>query len=181
MTARFSLADYAGALLSLLPRGRAWSGDPQSTQYATLTGLAGVMEQVDGDAVDLIADGFPATAVNLLPEWEQSLGLPDPCAGPSPTVSQRQAQVAARFAGGGGQSRQRFIDYAATLGFEISITVYAPFCSGRNTCGQPVYGQAWAFAWSVQVLSNTSGLPNSVLECELNAIKPAETTLFFTD
>ncbi|WP_197520275.1 putative phage tail protein, partial [Paraburkholderia tropica] len=45
----------------------------------------------------LLIDSFPPTAYELLPEWESTLGLPDPCAGEAPTIPQRQAQVLARF------------------------------------------------------------------------------------
>jgi uncharacterized protein YmfQ (DUF2313 family) len=178
MTARFALADYAAVLRRLLPRGRVWSEDPGSVQGAVITGLAGGFERSDAAAVALLVDVFPATTDALLPEWEASLGLPDPCAGPEATAPQRRAQVVARLVAGGGLSASRYITFAAELGFTIEIETYAPFRVGVNRVTQRLFSRAWAHAWGVRVLANTSGLSSAVLLCELEAIRPAETTVF---
>lgn len=177
MDARFSSADYAAAFRALMPRGRVWPDDAASVQSQAVGGLVGSFERLDASAVGLIADAFPASTDQLLPEWEASLGLPDICAGDDQTQAQRKAQVIARFASAGGQSREHYRAYAAALGFGIEITAYAPFRVDMNTCGQPLYGEAWAYAWGVTVIRNTGGLDPAVLLCELNAIKPAETVL----
>lgn len=177
MSSRFTSDDYAAALRALLPRGKAWPDDQASTFARTLAGLAPVYAASDGAAVDLVADAFPIAPVGLLPEWEDSLGLPDPCAGASPTLEQRQAAVHARFIAGGGFGRQRYITFAAALGFAITISDYAPFRAGRGVAGQPLYDAAWAYAWLVMVHSDAHGLGTNVLKCELDAIKPAGTTI----
>lgn len=175
--ARFSASDYARCILALLPFGRAWLKDAGSVQAQTSMALSPSFERVDSAASNLLALSLPGENADLLEEWESSLGLPDPCAGPNPTTAQRAAQVKARFVGGGGQNRARFIDYAATLGFEIEIVNYSPFRAGRSTCGNPCASNAWTFVWGIRVLANTSGLSSDVLLCELEAIKPAETTV----
>lgn len=177
MTARFSLEDYALALRKLMPRGRVWPEGPETTQAKVLEALAGAFHRSDEAAVDLITDAFPGSTEDLLPEWEGSLGLPDPCAGPDPTIEQRRAQVVARFVAGGGMSAARYIAFAAELGFTITIQTYAPFRVGVNHIGQPLASEAWAYAWGVTILANTSGLPDQVLFCELEAIRPGETTV----
>lgn len=178
MTARFSLADYASALRALMPRGRVWSDDPESIQGKVLTSLAGAMERSDAAAADLLADVFPATTTDLLTEWESSLGLPDPCVGEGATLEQRRAQVVARLVAGGGLSAARYIAFAAELGFTITIQTFAPFRVGVNHCGDALYSGLDAFAWGVTIVSNTSGLPDEVLRCELEAIRPGETVVF---
>src|SRR5260363_17238 len=75
----------------------------------------------------LLRDICISSTVELLPEWEATLGLPDPCTGPLSTVQARRAQAVARFANTGGQSAAHFIRMAAQLGYAISITCYAPF------------------------------------------------------
>ena len=120
--------------------------------------------------------------------------MPDPCAGPSPTLQARRNQVVARFASSGGQSRPYFISYAAALGYTISITNYAPFRMGQSTCGQQLGAQDWFFTWAVNAPLNTvapfrmgqsgCGEPlnswgNAVLQCELAEIAPAHTILQF--
>jgi uncharacterized protein YmfQ (DUF2313 family) len=143
----------------------------------------------------LLVDAFPATTDQLLPEWQATLGLPDPCAGPSPTLQQSQAQVVARLTGRGkNQSQAYFISFAANLGFAITITQFAPARAGVLRAGQPARGQAWAFAWQVNASAITqtffragrssAGEPlvvvsNSVLQCELNRLRPAHTVIIF--
>jgi len=178
MGALFSAADYAAQLRALMPRGRAWSTDPDSVQAQVLGALAQTFETADADAQGLLVDAFPATTEQLLPEWEASLGLPDPCAGPSPTVPQRQGQVVARLIGGGGHTIAFYEAFASALGFTATIQTYAPFCVGRNACGQPLAGAAWAFALGVAITANPGGLPTSVLLCELNRIRLAHTVFF---
>jgi uncharacterized protein YmfQ (DUF2313 family) len=177
MSARFAAGDYAAAAAALLPRGRVWNGQPGSVQGTALLALAQSLEQSDADAAELLDESLPHHAVALLPEWEASLGLPDPCIGPDASDAQRREQVKARFVGGGGQSRQRYIDFAAALGFQITITAYAPFRAGYSRAGDPLYSAAYAFVWGVTIVANTGGLPSDVLTCELEAVKPADTNI----
>lgn len=178
MSSRYSISDYAGALLALFPRGLVWNADPDSKQGKLRTAIAKTFERVDAAASSLLARSLPGDNPDLLEEWERTLGLPDPCIGPDPTIEQRQASVRARFAGtAGGQSRARYIAYAAELGFEITITNFQPFRVGRSTVGMPLYSDAWTFVWGVTIVTNTGGLSPDVLLCEFEAIKPAMTTV----
>lgn len=192
---RYAASDYQAALWALMPRGRAWDREPGSTQDQVLAGLAPSLARSDARANQLLQDVFPPTADELLPEWEATLGLPDPCAGVSPTLQQRQFQVAARLSNSGGQSAAYFEAYAAQLGFTVTVTEYTPFRVGARTCGQPLGSEDWAHTWSVNAPLETvtlfragrsaAGEPlqafgNAVLECELSAIAPAHTVLIFT-
>lgn len=187
-------ANFLAAIQSLLPRGVVWPRDQDAVQTQALAGLAPTYERNTSRANYLLVDAFPATTYELLPEWEETLGLPDPCAGEAPTVQARRAQVVARFANSGGQSAPYFEQFASNLGYEISIENFGPARAGQARCGDPDYGQDWGFAWAVVApLSTvtyalagqaTAGEPlavwgNTVLECELTAIKPAHTVLLF--
>ena len=174
---RFAVADYAAAARALMPRGLAWPMDPDTEQSRTLLAIAAMFERSDGYANALLKGALPGEPTPLLPEWEATLGLPDPCAGENPTLEQRLNQVRGRFVGAGGQSRQRFIDFAAALGFTIRITNYAPFRAGLSTIGNPLASDEWSFVWGVTIVETTGALPVDALICELEAIKPAETTL----
>jgi uncharacterized protein YmfQ (DUF2313 family) len=191
----YSAADYQAALQALLPRGRAWPRESDAVQTKLALGLAQSYARSNGRANDLVVDAFPATTFQLLPEWEATLGLPDPCAGPSPTIQGRRGQVVARFTGVGGQTPAYMIAFAKNLGYTITIKQYMPARVGQSRVGQPLCGPAWAHAWSVSSALNTvvrsrvgtaaAGEPlaswgNAVLECELRAIAPAHTVLFFT-
>lgn len=190
----FTDADYARALRNLLPTGRAWNSDPSSVQAQALSCYAPTFRRNSDSAVALLADAFPTSAVSLLPEWEATLGLPDPCAGVAPTLQARRAQVKARFANSGGQSVSDFETYAAGLGYQVTVRQYAPFRMGQNSCGDALGGLDWFYTWAIEASaatvtpfrlgSSTLGEPlaswgNRVLECELSAIAPAHAILQF--
>lgn len=185
--------DFLGALQSYLPRGKAWPRDPGTVLSKLLRGFAVGFARVHARALALLKDAFPAGTEELLPEWEASLGLPDPCAGEQPLISDRQAQVVARFAFTGGQSVPYFIRYAGQLGYAVTITEFSPSRFGRPF-GLPFGGDAWAYHWEVDAPSfsihpflfgaDVFGTPfrswdNAVLQCELQRLKPGHTTLSF--
>ncbi|WP_443024481.1 putative phage tail protein [Sphingomonas sp. Ant H11] len=101
------------------------SGRSTRTAYkrAFFRGVAKTLVALDAAANSILAGSLPGSSLSgFIPEWEATLGLPDPCAGDAPTVQQRCDQIRARFVGGGGQSRQHYLDMAKTLGFTITIT-----------------------------------------------------------
>lgn len=173
--------DYAAAMAALAPRGRAWpTDDPTSILSGLIAALARTWTRVDQAAGGLLLDAFPDQTNQLLPEWEASLGLPDPCTGPPQTLSEARGQVLARLTAGGGQSVGFFIGLAATLGYAITITEYtgasahtwrvnAPsvtmiyFRAGSGRCGQ-----------ALQTGTGTAGL-----ECVFNRLAPAQTTIIY--
>jgi uncharacterized protein YmfQ (DUF2313 family) len=191
----WSDADIAGAFAQHFPVGRAWPRDPNSVFMQTVAALTPTFQRLVARGSNLLIDAFPATTVELLPEWQATLGLPDPCAGPSPVLAVEQAQVLARFEAGGGQSIAFFVNFALTLGYAITIDQFTPFTAGHGTAGSPVYGLAWAYAWQVNAPaidieyflagSGTAGqalqtvLSSTVLECELLRLAPAHTVVFF--
>ncbi|PXW23417.1 YmfQ family protein [Paraburkholderia caballeronis] len=185
-------ADYLAALQKLLPRGRVWPRDASATQTRVLAGLTPVFAALSARANNLLIDAFPSSTYELLPEWEETLGLPDPCAGEAPTTAQRVAQVVARLTATGGQSIPYFTAVAAALGYPITITQFVPSRFG-NYFGLPFGGADWAFAWQVNAptftinsltFGGSFGTPfatwgNNVLQCELQRFAPAHTILNF--
>jgi len=172
----FSQSDFASAMQYLMPRGRAWPRDPASLQSALILGLAATYARLQNRDNDLISEALPSSTNQLLPEWESSLGLPDPCSGGGATTAARRAQVVARFADGGGQSTAFFIAYAATLGYAITITYGALAYRFGARFGGHFASDLSAYTWTV----NTPGPgPIKVLECEFARLKPAHTTVVF--
>jgi len=170
-------SDYTGATVALMPRGKAWVGsEPGTNQAAALAGLAVLWAGVDASAENLLDNSLPGANTDLLPEWEETLGLTNSIAGL--TNLQRGAQVLSRFVGTGGQSQPYFIAFAAALGFTITITTYAPFRAGVAVANGIVYDDDWCFSWGVHVVANTSGLSTSVLIAQLQTMAPAETAVF---
>lgn len=177
-----------------MPYGRAWPRNVGSVLESILAGFMPTAERVINEASALIASSFPATASYLLEEWESTLGLPDPCAGDSPTLQQRRAQVVARFADSGGCSIKYFTDFAKTLGFDITITEFAPARFGQAKFGTPYSGREWAYVWqvncpSIPVIAAQFGgarfgdpyrtWGGQVLICEVSSRIPAHTQVLF--
>jgi uncharacterized protein YmfQ (DUF2313 family) len=193
MTPIFRAADFLQAFLKLLPRGRVWPRDTDAVQNQALLGLNTVYEDNSARALSLLKDAFPASTFELLPEWEATLGLPDPCAGSAPSIQARVSQVVTRLTKTGGQSVPYFTGVAASLGYTVTITQFAPSRFG-NRFGMPFGGTDWAHAWQVNaptftVNSNRFGSGfgdrfaswgNTVLQCELQALAPAHTVLNFS-
>jgi uncharacterized protein YmfQ (DUF2313 family) len=192
---QYQAADYQAALQSLLPRGKAWPRDPDTTQTKTVASLVPVYVRQNARSNQLLVDAFPLSTLELLPEWESTLGLPDPCAGLSPTVQARRAQVVARVKAQGGQSVFYFIALAFSLGYTVTVTQFVPARVGQARVGQALRGSAWAHAWQVNAPLNTVvrsrigasrvGEPlaywnNTVLECELRQFIPAHTVIIFS-
>lgn len=190
----FTAADYLAALQALFPRGRAWPREPEAVQTQVLAGLAQIFAAIGSNAAQLLVDAFPSSTNQLLEEWESSVGLPDDCIGLLPTIQQRRNLVVSRLAVGGGQSVAYLVEYAASLGFAITITEFAPARVGLSRVGKPLRGTTWAHAWQVNTSSITeifsrcdtsvAGDPltvwgNTQLFCELNRISPAHTEIIF--
>lgn len=190
----YTFMDYARQMRAMLPRGRLFQRDDDTVQFSLMLALSHTWDRFTARSNNLLVDAFPATTLELLPEWEATLGLPDPCAGPSPTVEARRAQVVARFAAEGGQSRAYYVSFAAALGYTIDIQNFAPFRAGQSRAGDPCYDQQWCYVFAVLAPLNTvqwfragigaAGEPlaywsNTVLECEINAVKPAHMLALF--
>lgn len=187
-------ADYAEALKRLLPRGRVWPQDQGSTLSRVMLALAPTYQRNGARSAALLADAFPGQSVELLTEWEATLGLPDPCTGPLDTVQQRQAAVLAKFTATGGQSIDYFIAVAAALGWTITVTEFTPAYADVFHADDPLWDESGAFTWQINApLVTTTWFSadlsaadeplaswgNTPLECQLTAIKPAHTQLLF--
>ena len=136
-------SDYTEAFLSMLPQGQAWPKHaPDSVMVRGIAGLCDYWGFVDGRAADLLeTESDPRKTVELLPDWERNWGLPDPCYTAPQTIGDRQKALVLRMTMMGGQSRQFFIDFAAYIGYSITITEYRPFMVGLDRCGDNrVYG-----------------------------------------
>jgi uncharacterized protein YmfQ (DUF2313 family) len=190
----YTAEDFRDGRVALLPPGRAWPRDLDAPIVRFLAALARGDQRLAARAAQLLVDAFPGTTLELLPEWEESLGLPDPCAGAAPTIEQRRAQVVARLISTGGQSIPYFVAVAAALGFAITITEPGPFRAGISRAGDSDFGDAWPNVWQVNSPLDTvtffraghgaAGEPlavwgNAVLECELKRLSPAHTLLLF--
>src|SRR5215831_12979734 len=212
--------DYAQQFLTLLPQGQAWPRDQDSTLVRTCDGLAqywgqlddptGINRGVDARAADLLEiESDPGQTLELLTDWERNWGLPDKCVAEPLTIGERHVALVNKMRMMGAQSRQFFIDLAASIGYTITITEYSPFMTGISRCGdttafnpdEPTKNR-WMlgppenrFYWTVHVQTlkfvyfRTGGSQcgdrlmsiglATDLECLLRRYKPAHTEIIF--
>lgn len=185
-------ADYARAILAMLPQGLAWPRDDDSRLAQAARAMGQVLQRHHARALTLADESWPPLALELLSDWERVAGLPDPCTGPLETVAQRRNALVARLTARGGQSRAYFIGLAADLGYQIGITEFR-LHNCEMDCEAPIYDEAWLFTWrvdapAVTVIDSTCESPceeplrvwgNTLLECRIRAHAPAHTNVLF--
>lgn len=171
--------DYKALLLALLPGGAFWrKGDDEPT-VQLLQAVAQHFAHVHGLIYTIAAsEASPGTATALLAGWERDLGLPDPCLGQPATAAERRQVALAKYTATGGQTATYYVELAANLGLEITVTEnpYTPFYLGRGQFGDPLYSGQWAYVWRV---TTTGPGPIERLECLINRLKPAHTIVEF--
>jgi uncharacterized protein YmfQ (DUF2313 family) len=190
-----SVDAFGRVLQQLLPAGAAWRCEGGSWLSKVLLGIGEEVARVDARGDALLEESDPRTALELLADWERVLGLPDDCQLTVPdAVGERQVQVAQKARALGGQSPQFYIDLARSLGYDITITEYAPLRAGFHA-GDVCAGVAWAYVWQVNIplvgiTSFTAGVSTAGsrlrgwgsldLECIIGRAAPAHTTVLFS-
>ena len=195
----FDKQTFKALARALLPRGRAWPDRPGSL----VDGYAAAVGATWADFNDVVSrflayEATPSRPIELLPDWEEAVGLPDDCTPVPTTLAERQAALRARLADQGGQSIAFFLGLAQALGYaDATIEEFRPFTCGFNTCGQPLGGPPEVrFVWRVRINAGRSTLFRAGvgrcgeplgsferaddLECVFRALKPAHTVLIFS-
>ena len=187
--------DYKQQLIALLPQGSLWPERQTSNNLTRLLlALAEELARVDARANELLNEIFPDTTVKLLPDWERIAGLPDICVGQLTLLQERRNSLLGVLSIQRGLSRQFYIDVAVRLGYIITITEFLPFRAGSSLTGDALYYTNAIMTWQVNAPGTTiiyfragqssAGDPlqisnNQLLECAMNALKPAHTKVTF--
>ena len=150
----YSLPVLNGLMMALLPHGIIWPREAGATLPTIVNAMLPTVARINARAATLLQEAPYGSLTELLPEWEAALGLPDPCAGIGPSITQRRRAVAAKLAARGGQSVPYFITIAAQLGIAVTIQEFSPFRAGMRV-GQRVYAENWAHAWHVTTPNTT--------------------------
>jgi hypothetical protein len=189
----FGDADYAQAMLRLLPRGLVWRRDAGSVLSRVLGALAPTYTRSTAAAARLVAQSTPAATVDMLAEWEASLGLPDLFSPVGASTQQRQAAVRAKWGARGGLSVGCFVGLAADLGFAVTVTEFTSYAADM-ACELACVDSEWSFAWHVSVPQVTTLYFSADAACaddpletydaaeliaRVTAERPAGTTVFF--
>jgi uncharacterized protein YmfQ (DUF2313 family) len=190
------LSDYVKQAQQLLPPGLIWEWGSGATGTALLEALCQSFADADASAAGLLDEADWRTTLYLLDDWERVAGLPDPCVdGAGQTVAQRRAWLVSRMTMAGGQSRQFFIDLAATFGVAITITEYQASDCGWASCGDYLGGDQMNSTWEIEMPATTVWVADcgeaacgdllgdwqtGFLECLFQRLKPAHTILYIT-
>ncbi len=189
-----SAEQYRVQVRQLLPQGPAWDLERLPELAQVLEGLSIELARVDGRIVSLYAEMDPASVTELVPDWEQVMGLPDACLGDSPGFGDRQLSVRQRLTAIGAQTPAYFVSIAKGEGYpDATITQHrAPRFGGAR------FGSAHFGTWQVQFMwtLNTDGRqrlgrrfgisywgerfganPGSALECLIRRYAPAHTVV----
>lgn len=147
-------AAYLDQLQQLLPNGPAWSRDPDAELTRLLAAIAEEFARVDARTGQLFDEADPRTALELLPDWERVVGLPDPCTGAiASTVPERRLAIVGALTARGGQSIVYLTQLAASLGYAIAIEEFRLSRAGAMRAGDACHGiDDWAFTFEVDVL-----------------------------
>lgn len=179
-------------LKALLPRGVLWDLEDGSAISRVLLGLADELARIDARSEDLIREIHAPTTLELLADFERVYGLPDPCLGEEQSTAQRIASVVQKVTAVGGQTKAYYVGIAAALGFAITIDEFSSH-DVEDDVEDPITDDAWNFAWQVNSALDTvieitvedtvedplATFGNDQLECVLNELKPAHTTIIF--
>lgn len=187
--------DYLRQLQALLPLGPAWSKDDGAILTRTFGALAAELARVDDRAWDLLDEADPRSTNELFTDWERVAGLPDACVvalGGTQSLDQRRATLVGKLVTIGGQSIAYFVALALSLGYVITITEFRAH-TVVDDVNHPFYDIDWNFVWQVNGLLNTvvnftvngpvsdplASWGNTLLQCVLQRLKPAHTTVIF--
>lgn len=188
--------EYLRLLQSLLPKGAAWNRDESSVLTQFLHGQAEEFSRADERSDDLLDEIKIDIVSELITDYEIDFSLPDECSDPAETLIERRNIIHTKLISLGQQDKQYFIDLAAALGYEITITEHKPFWAGVGAAGDPCGDQDVIFHWTVNALygadtiyfvagSGAAGDPLvrypalTLLECTIKKYKPGHTTVSF--
>lgn len=162
-------ATYLQQLQALLPPGRAWPRDDNSTLGKTLHALADELARVDGRVTDLLDEIIPDQTSELLAQWERICGV----AGAQAVLAQLAAQ--------GGASPAYFIALADLLGLTVTIDDDLTGLLANFTCVSPcnalLQGYNKRYWWEVSI---PAAGPEPELEALFIKLKPAHTRVDFS-
>lgn len=168
---------YRQQLKALLPPGRAFSRETNTDIHRLLDGVAQEFARIDARGDDLLIEAIPTTCIELLPDWERVLGLPDGCLPRDGSIVARRQAVLAKLNAIGGQTAVYYIGLADSLGYPgARVEEFHPF-TANSECIDFLYSDPWCFVWILHVpqLPPGNAASDRALECLIARYRPAHT------
>lgn len=195
--------DLTSQVAALFPPGGAWQTpdgvamDLQSRIGRLAAVIAASLAVLYARLWTVTDESTAVTIRESLADWEAEFGLPDPCFGVDQSHDARHRALVAKVRSQGTITPADFINLAASLGYEVTISEPLPFRAGASRCGQTTERTgASPFVWIVKPAglhiryfragaaragSTPLGeiIPLAGLECLFNRLKPAWTQVVF--
>lgn len=189
-------ADYLSQLQALLPRGLAWSLERSGTLSRLLAAWSDEFARVDLRSDELVDAVDPTTTVELLAEWERNAALPDVCVSIEQSIEQRRVALVSKLTNVGGQSKAYFIALAHSMGYpDATIDEFMGGITCVDECDDQLGNVDALFIWRINLPAATAGhffmtcvsdcvsslqsWGDEAIECRINKLKPAHTTVLF--
>ena len=121
MVAAVGVDAYREQIGALLPRGRAWPRERDTTLGATIEAIAQELAEIDLQAVRLLDELLAGRTSDLLTDWEADVGLPDACSRLASTLSERRAAVLGKIVTQPTLNPTSYEAIAAAFGVDIVV------------------------------------------------------------
>ncbi len=180
-----TLAEHTNALAGYLPGGRLFSAKYKTTSniYKLLAGIANEMLTTDELIKTFRTEVVPSLTVDLLPDWESAVGIPDGCFNGVGTIVKRRTDVLTKLAALGVQTVADFEQLALVFG--VTVTVVPGI--EENGTGDPddrfrIYVRhtefpAQTFPLTFPISFGSASL--STITCLFDKLKPANCAVVF--
>lgn len=170
---------YRDQFLALLPPGRIWPESRDSSFQALALALGYRLAEAHETLLRwFVQELDPRATIELLPEWEEALGLPDPCTPAAQTIQERRQRVVAALTVRPSPTLQYLRALAEALGYAGALLIESPPFSLTITVPNPrvTYARTGASRCGDYLARYERA---SDLECVLQKQKPAHITLVF--
>lgn len=164
-----SVEEWHNALLQLMPRGKVWPRNPDSDLSKYVFGFAQRLVDAEVSADQLYLEMRPETTVQLLPEWESYLGLPE-CNIKNQSFESRRAAVVEKYHRKGGLQTWQIKAMALALGFVVEVNEHFPHHVLRSVM-YPIWPNRWRHTLEVVVY----GMPDGRFRVTDNVLTPLKT------
>ena len=195
MVAPVGRSAYLGQLHALMPRGRAWPHHRGAVLSQLLDAIAAQFAGVDEHGAALLDDQLASRTIDLLPEWETDVGLPDDCSSLASSIALRRAAVVSKLIAQPDLSPSSYISIGRTFGIDILVEHLDQTRAGLIP-NLDTSGGKWRFVWWITIPTSAdivrfnmlsdfntpfrSVARNTELECRLQKASPAHTMLYIS-
>lgn len=166
-----SVAQWTSSLLAQMPRGVLWQRATSLDLYKYAQGYAPRLERAEASADNLLFEMRPESTLQLLPEWEEYLGLPECVAAPVTNLEYRRYAVVEKYHRKGGLQAWNIQKLATDLGFTVEVDETFPHHCMRS-CTYPLWEQKYRYILRVTVY----GIPGAYMTCLDDILTPLLTS-----